>query len=86
MIIFLKTWQAIIMKISFLALLKETRCILPLILFEDMAIIISEVINMKEKECKQECNQKQNKNVEFAKEICNNVNKKNEKQNKEKQC
>ena len=41
---------------------------------------------MKEKECKQECNQKQNKNVEFAKEICNNENKKNDKQNKEKQC
>lgn len=40
---------------------------------------------MKEQERKQECNQKQNKNVEFAKEICNNVNKKNDKQNKEKQ-
>jgi hypothetical protein len=37
---------------------------------------------MKEKECKQE--QKQNKNVEFAKEIFNNENKKNDKQNKEK--
>lgn len=36
---------------------------------------------MKKQECKQE--QKANKNVEFAKEICNNQNKK---QNKEKQC
>jgi|GEM_PF-2587208 len=60
--------------------------IFPLILIEDMAIIILEVISMKEKECKQECNQKQNKNVEFAKEIFNIENKKNEKQNKEKQC
>jgi len=51
-----------------------------------MAIILLEVKNMKEKECKQECNQKQNKNVEFAKEIFNNENKKNEKQCKEKQC
>jgi len=42
------------------------------------------VINMKEKECKQEQNKKQNKNVEFAKEIFNNENKKNDKQNKEK--
>ncbi|EIW19554.1 MULTISPECIES: hypothetical protein [Pelosinus] len=39
---------------------------------------------MKEKECKQEQNKKQNKNVEFAKEIFNNENKKNDKQNKEK--
>ncbi|MBP2626582.1 MAG: hypothetical protein H6Q68_1293 [Firmicutes bacterium] len=39
---------------------------------------------MKEQECKQGC--KQNKNVEFAREIFNNENKKNEKQNKEKQC
>lgn len=38
---------------------------------------------MKEKECKQE-QKKQNKNVEFAKEIFNNENKKNDKQNKEK--
>ncbi len=39
---------------------------------------------MKEKECKQQENKKQNKNVEFAKEIFNNENKKNDKQNKEK--
>lgn len=39
---------------------------------------------MKEQKCQQE--QKQNKNVEFAKEILNNENKKNEKQNKDKQC
>jgi hypothetical protein len=39
---------------------------------------------MKEQECKQEQNKKQNKNVEFAKEIFNNENKKNDKQNKEK--
>lgn len=37
---------------------------------------------MKEEECKQECNQKQSKNVEFAKEIFNNENKKNEKNDK----
>ena len=41
------------------------------------------MINMKEQKCKQE-NKKENKNVEFAKEIFNNENKKNEKQNKEK--
>jgi len=41
---------------------------------------------MKEKECKQECNKKQNKNVEFAKEIFNIENEKKEKQNKERQC
>lgn len=40
---------------------------------------------MKEQERKQEECQKQNKRVEFAKEICNE-NKKTEKQNKEKQC
>lgn len=37
---------------------------------------------MKEQKCKQD--KKENKNVEFAKEIFNNENKKNEKQNKEK--
>ena len=39
---------------------------------------------MKEQECKQECNQKQTKNVEFAKEIFTNEKKKSEKQTKEK--
>ncbi|MDF2633657.1 MAG: hypothetical protein K0R78_531 [Pelosinus sp.] len=37
---------------------------------------------MKEQECKQKENRK-NKNVEFAKEIFNNENKKNEKKNKQ---
>jgi len=44
-----------------------------------MAIILLEVINMKEQKCKQD--KKENKNVEFAKEI---FNKENKKQNKEK--
>ena len=39
---------------------------------------------MKEQERQQEENKKQNKNVEFAKEIFNNQNQKKEKQNKEK--
>lgn len=39
---------------------------------------------MKEQECRQQENKKQNKNVEFAKEILNNENRKN--QNKEKKC
>jgi len=38
-----------------------------------------EVINLKKQECP-----KENKNVEFAKEISNTENKKNEKQNKKK--
>ena len=41
---------------------------------------------MKEKQCKQGCNQKENKNVEFAKEIANNEVKKNEKQCKNNKC
>ncbi|GMA97676.1 hypothetical protein PIPA1_04760 [Pelosinus sp. IPA-1] len=57
------------------------RSILPLILIKVMAIILLEVINMKEQKCKQEQNRKENKNVEFAKEI---FNKENKKQNKEK--
>lgn len=41
---------------------------------------------MKEKQCKQGCKKQQNKNVEFAKEIFNNDNKKNEKQCKNEKC
>lgn len=52
------------------------RCIFPLILIKDVAIIIAEVITMKEKECQKQ--EKQNKNVEFAKEISNNEKKKNQ--------
>jgi|GEM_PF-2321124 len=62
------------------ARIKNLRCIFPLILIEDAAIIILGVMNVKEQDCKKE--QKQNKNVEFAKEIFSNENKKNEKQNK----
>lgn len=50
-----------------------------------MVIIILEVINMKEQGCKEECKPKQEKNVEFAKELCSNENKRKEQQNKEKQ-
>lgn len=65
--------------------LEKKWCAFPLILIKDMAIIILEVIIMKEQECKEQCGQKQAKNVEFAKEIFNNETKKTEKQNKEKQ-
>jgi hypothetical protein len=41
---------------------------------------------MKEQKCKLEESKKENKNVEFAKEIFNNENKKKENQNKDKQC
>ena len=37
---------------------------------------------MKEQECKKEQNKKDCKNVEFAKEICNTENKKNQNKNK----
>ena len=40
----------------------------------------------KDQQCKQEQNKKENKNLEFAKEIGINQNKKNENQCKEKKC
>jgi hypothetical protein len=52
-----------------------------------MDILIAGGDNMKKNEqCKQEQNRKENKNLEFAKEIAVNENRKNECQRKQKDC